>query len=212
MKTTPFQFRAQAEVQNHDAALGRDENVGWLEIPVQPAGLVERRHPLRQLPQAIPQAVEPGLALHDHNLTRGELLLFRRAIDLKLGERLRAMGVGTGTDIGKEIDSVDQVHCEEPVAPVRDKLPESHEVGMGDIGEPTKLLLEAVKRGRIGTAHHLERDNLLTSPVVGAIDDSHAPTADLVENLVALSLERRKIRVSLGSRACQRQARVGLFE
>ena len=91
MKPTRSQFRAQTEVEDHDAAIGRDQNVGWLEIPVQPAGLVKRRHPLRQLPQAIPQPVEPGRTLHDHNLTRGRLLPFLRAGDLNLGGRLRSV-------------------------------------------------------------------------------------------------------------------------
>jgi hypothetical protein len=52
-----------------------------------------------------------------------------------------------------------------------------NQVGVADVGERAKLVLEPIELARVGTAHDLERHHLVANRVVSLVDDAHAPRA-----------------------------------
>ena len=161
-----------------------------------PPRFVQRRDAFSQLLQGGPQPIEPDRALGDEDLPVRSSILdrerFRR--DRLRGRRLPGPG-GRRTDEAQEIDAVDEVHREEPIASARHELVERHEVGMSDVGQRAEFALEAVERGRVGVSHHLQSNDPLASPVVGAVHDPHAPPAKLLEDLESSLPDRAMVEI-----------------
>ena len=125
MESRRSQFRAEAEVQNHHAAIVRHKHIRWFEIPVQPAARVQRRNTFRQLHEAGPESVEPVRTLKEGGLARPEVPLdLRRGRRVKLGGRLIPRDTMGGAYKSEEVHPVNQVHREEPIGTVRDELVE----------------------------------------------------------------------------------------
>jgi len=190
----------QPEVEQHHATLAGDEHVRGLDVPVELARGVEGVHALGELAERRPQArqVEPaGSRLGASGLGLGREVLERplleregalgvvgdvgqRARRRRGGRPARGRDLGGGdpaSDMAEEIDALDELHREIPLLPLDRELVEGDQVGMGDPGERTELVLEAVERPRAQPAERLERHLLIASEVARAIDDAEAPGA-----------------------------------
>ena len=88
-------------------------------------------------------------------------------------------------NVCQEVDSVDELHGEEPKLAVGNQVVEGHQIGMGDISQGAELLLEAEQRRGVRPLHGLERDLSVASAVVSLVDDSHAAAAHLAQDHIA---------------------------
>jgi hypothetical protein len=190
----------QAEVEQHDAAVVPDHHVGRLDVAMDLAGAVQEDQRDHQLAQRLAQArlVEAGvgaagrpllggLGLHRERMGVGRVR--QRGRDVDRGRRRRA----EVPDVAEEVDALDQLHREEPVALGVVQLAEGGEVGVREALQDPELALEAVQEARIAPAQHLERDPHLELAVEGLVDLAHATGAeesDDLEPLCAFELVR----------------------
>ncbi len=86
-----------------------------------------------------------------------------------------------------EVDTLDELHREEPLIRGGDELVEHDQVRVRHVGERAKLLLHPVHRAGVHPRQHLERDVRPAFPVVGAIDDTHPAPTELTLELEALT-------------------------
>ena len=117
-----------------------------------------------------------------------------------------------GPRIGEEVDPLDQLHRDEPVASVRDQLIQAHQVGMGDVRQCSEFILEAIEFGRAGGPHRLQGHDPIPTAIVGPIDNSHPAMAQFPEDRVALDgrQDRSDVDVHLRGREDGRVLRVHL--
>ncbi len=134
----------EPEVEDHDAALARDQHVRRLEIAMDLAAPMDRVEPRGELTHGIAQAgVGPARRI-------------------------------TGTHPVEERPALDELHGEEPVAAVVEKLAKAYEVAVLDVDPGAKLGLEPVQRLRVELAQGLERDDHRALAIVGLVDHAHA--------------------------------------
>jgi hypothetical protein len=192
----------EAEVEQHDAPVAVDHHVGWLDVAVQLAGLVEDVHALGQLAQRVAQPVVR------QRRRRGRLVeRHRRGVGARArlgGEaRHQRTGAGVGPAIrlgvveaerakprlrsapnpGDEVHPLDQLHREEPLVAGRDQLVQRGQVGMADVGQLAELALELVEGGGVAVAQGLERHGAGALAVVGLIHDAHPAGAEAPDEL-----------------------------
>ena len=88
-------------------------------------------------------------------------------------------------NVCQEVDAFDQLHGEEPTLAVGNQVVEGHQVGVGNVGQGAKFLLEAKQRHGVRPLDGLERDSLVAFAVIGLVDDSHAAAAQLAQDHIA---------------------------
>ena len=86
----------------------------------------------------------------------------------------------------EEVDAVDQLHREEPLILVREKLVQPDEVRVGDVGEGPELALQPEERLDVAVAESLEGHHLVALPVERLIDDAETSSAEAPLDLKAL--------------------------
>jgi hypothetical protein len=90
-----------------------------------------------------------------------------------------------GAHPSEQIDAVDQLHREEPLGVEADELAEGAQVGMLQILQRAKLVLETQDRLGRERAQALERHQNTALAVVGFVDHAHAAFADAPAHLEA---------------------------
>jgi len=68
---------------------------------------------------------------------------------------------------------------------VRNEFVEADQIGVTDVGERPKFLLEEVERRGIEVQQCLERDPLAALPVEGLVNNAHAARSKAADDLVA---------------------------
>ena len=138
MALIAIQFRRQTKIEQHDAPLGRDEDVARFDVAMQLAGFVQEVDSGGQLRQRVAQAGQlvgsqrrPLLA--PRNNERG-IVEPRRQIRAKF--RL-------AVDMVEEGDALDDLHRKEPLQAVAGQLVKADEIGVVQPRETAKFLLEA---------------------------------------------------------------------
>ena len=136
-----------AEVEQHDAPVARDEDVRRLDVAVDLAGEVHGVNRLRELKECCAQArlVECARAL-----LCARRFLGRRARVLAGRARARDLvcprAVGLAADMREQVHPVDELHREEPGVPIAHEVAEAHEVRVADVLERAKFVLQAQQR------------------------------------------------------------------
>ncbi len=202
----PCHLSGNAEVEEHDAALGSDENVGRFDVAVQLAGGVQGLDTLDELAQGRPQPVHVGGRPSERRLRLGrsaEPRAKRIAFDggaqahdrVRRGDRrLARLGL---LDVPLEVGSADEIHREEDLSVLgHDELVEMHQIGVLDVREGPKLVLEEVEPRRVEIEERLDGDLLPSLAVEGFVDDAHATSAQAADDLVS----RRAL--PFGGRVC----------
>jgi hypothetical protein len=175
----------QAEVEEHDAAGRRDQDVRRLEVAVQLAQLVQGRDAGGELVQRRAQAGQVDRGARRPRRGGGFVGPGGR------GRRRAGQGVLEGArlaraDPAEEVDAVDELHGDEPVVALADQLAQADQVHVVHVGERAELLLEAEQRVRLELAQHLEGHAAAVGVIDRLVDDAHAAGADPPEDLEAL--------------------------
>ena len=143
----------QAEIKDDHASVGPDHDVGRLDVPMELALAVQRRHARHELPQDAPHQAGIG------------------ALALRTGVPASATGVRTYSDTPRpSTSSIVKKQC----VRLHHQLIETHEVRMRDIGEAAEFPLETRDVGRARPQQGLERDRFVAHAVVYRVDDAHA--------------------------------------
>ena len=194
------QLGGQAQVQDHRATLPGHHHIRGLQVPMEPARLVEEHNSLGQLPQGGSQSNQGGRGEgHSRPRFRGGHRPVSRPVrglgfpgefrgrkpsPVKGGvewsgayARLLDRRIAPRSDEAQEIDPLDQLHREEPARAVRGQLVEAHQVGMGQVGQGAELALEAEDCLRIDPPQGLQGHRRATLLVEGPVNDPHAAAA-----------------------------------
>jgi hypothetical protein len=142
----------EAEVEDHDATLARDDDVRWLEIAVHRTRAMQRIESRRELANRIAQP----------HLRRRRIVGLARAIAHPVEER----------------PALHELHREEPVTVIVKQLAEAHEVAMLEIHASAELRLQAIQRLRIELTHRLERDEHPALVIERLVHDPHRTFAE----------------------------------
>jgi hypothetical protein len=90
-------------------------------------------------------------------------------------------------DILDEIDAIYEFHRKEPMVTIGKELIKLDEIGVLEVSQAAKLLLEAVKDVRVRLPQLFQRHFAVTLCVVRQIDDPECALAQAPLNLEALS-------------------------
>ena len=144
----------ETEVENLDASVGRDEQVGWLDVAVRDALFVRRREAGGDLPAEVDRL---GRGQRPGREPRRERLAFQ-----ELGDEVRRAVVRA------EIEDREDVRMIERARRVR----LAHEA------------LQPVGVSGEGRGQHFDRDVTIEARVPGPVDLAHAPVAERRDDLV----------------------------
>ena len=177
----------EAEVDEHQAPLGRHQDVGRLDVTVELACVVERGEPLDELHQhrAHPQLVEARRLPGDDRRGGGAPSFPSRAGQ---GRGVEGGSVGRlvgAADEGEQAAALDQLHGEEPAIVLAEQLVELDQVGVGEAREGAELLLEAVEIVGDDRAQQLEGDAGVAGGVEHLEDGAEAARAEPAPHLEA---------------------------
>src|SRR5262249_60642717 len=84
----------------------------------------------------------------------------------------------------QETDPLHEFHRQEPLLAIRQQFVEADQVGVSDVRQRAKLLLEAVQFRRVYAPQRLYGDRLAGLAVIRAVDDAHAAAAQLAQDVV----------------------------
>jgi hypothetical protein len=85
----------------------------------------------------------------------------------------------------REVHALDELHSEEETLVFSDQLEKGREIRVCDVRDGAKLLLEPKHGGRVPKQQGLQGNGPTALQVIGAVDDSHASSAQLGEHPVA---------------------------
>ena len=136
-------FAHQAEIEQHDAAVGGDPQVRGFEVAVHLAGSVQGSKTLGELDQG------------------GAQFFF-------VGGRRRWGAVGFAAHPLEEVDAGHHFHGEEPGIAVSLQLVKLGEVRMDHVGQRTELVFEAQDGLRVGAKEGFEGDLVAKTPIENA--------------------------------------------
>src|SRR5215208_4964218 len=97
-------------------------------------------------------------------------------------------------DVLQEVDALDELHREEPVAAILDQLTQADEIRVMHVLERPELVLEAQHRIRRDRPKGLEGDAAVVFAVEGLVDDAHATRTEPADDLEA----RRSLKADVG--------------
>ena len=189
----------QAKIEDRHAAFVRDEHVGRLQIAVELAGVMERRHAADKLRERGPEArdvehardrVRRGGRLQRlwlHPVQRRDMRVLRTGPlaegrfdvgrrdggDRLAGDRLRVGLGGLVANVPVEVHALHELHGDEPLVAGGYQLVEADQVRVAHVRQRAKLLLQAVDAGGVDPRQRLERDALATLLVERLIHDAH---------------------------------------
>ncbi|XXR74325.1 hypothetical protein WMF16_31985 [Sorangium sp. So ce388] len=89
----------------------------------------------------------------------------------------------------EELDAIDELHREVPMAVLRDELVKRSEVGRGHVSYRPKLVLEVTQPLPLLAVDGLQCHTLAT-PITRLVDDAHRPRADAADDDVAPQRDR----------------------
>ena len=97
----------------------------------------------------------------------------------------------------EELDAVDEVHREEPLAGGGDEIAKHDEVRVSEIRESAELALESTNRRGVAVAEPLERDVGVALRVEGREDDTEAAPSEAVFDLEAAAFCERGVQLQI---------------
>ena len=159
----------KTEIENHDAPVGCDQDVGRLDVAMKLAPVGAAPNPVDELPEDVPDA-------------------------LRMERRRRRRS----TNVFDEVDAVHELHREETIGAVHDELVQRHQVRMRDIRQAAELALEPVDVGRPRAKQRFQRDDFVADLVVDFVDDAHAASAQLPAHREALGPSELRARSKRG--------------
>jgi hypothetical protein len=121
----------QTEIQNHDAPVWCDEDVGRLDVAMKLAVAVQHANSFDDLPEDMPDSLGP-----------------------KRRRRCRS------ANVLDEVDAVHELHREETIGPFDHEFVQRNEVRMRDVGQTAKLALQPVDVGRARAEQRLSARRL----------------------------------------------------
>ena len=128
-------------------------------------------------------AVDDVVAVQGHHAHRQ--LRDRRA-------QPRLVEPAAGSDVLEEVDTLEQVHREEPLRAVGLEAMQADQVRVADIGGRAELALEAVESGPVDVRQQLERDAITPHEVHRLEHDPHAAAPQLADQPVVAQPARRQ--------------------
>jgi hypothetical protein len=189
----------EAEVDQHDALVLRDDHIARLDVAVNLARRVQRDQPGRQLAQSM---AEPTVLL-----VAGQ----RRSVEGGRGAVARVwqpgrVVIGAALHVAKEPGAPHQLHGVEPLAVAGDELVELDQVGVDDVGQAAKLALQAVDVMRVQAAQNLECHISVAAQVARRVDHTDGARTQALADLVVAEHGAPAQLVSLTVRARWGQA------
>ena len=100
--------------------------------------------------------------------------------------RLGAARKTRAPDVVEKIDTLDELHGDEPLAVVDEQLVEGDEIRMREVGEGAKLALEAKEGLDVAVAQRLQSDGAARLPIERAVDDAEAARSEAAFDLETL--------------------------
>ena len=188
----------QAEIQYHHPALRGHQHVRWLEIAVDAAEPVHGVHPRAELVQSYAQALR--IRLRTKRRRRG--IAGTQGVPVRqIGQHRRAARRSRTQQMNVEGHTRHVFHGEEPQWPLADQFMQRGQVGVLDVGQRTKLALEAVQVHAVAQIQQFERHLRTQLPIEDQIHGSHAPAAQETDDLEPIGARERHRSYPSGSLA-----------
>jgi hypothetical protein len=174
----------EAQVQDDDPPLRRDQHVRGLDVAVHLARLVQRVQAVGELAQ---RGAQPRDVAHARRLTQSRLGRARRRVAHRgrAGERVALLRLPPRPHVVDEVRAVDQLHGEEPAAVLLGEIAEVHEVGVVQVVLRAELVLEPEQVLAADPAHRLQREPPAALAVLDLVDDAHPALAEAAHDLEA---------------------------
>ena len=190
-----------AEVEDDDAPLVRDEDVRRLDVAVQLAGAWSAHAPRTSWRSAgrscrsksaglrttgsLASRIDRGFGPSSVCAAAGPGRRASRMVASARAGREAAAALRRATCL-REIGPVDELHREERRRLTgHDELVELNEVRVAHVGERPELLLEPVERRRVEARQRLQRDGAAALAVDRLVDDAHPAVAERARDSVA---------------------------
>jgi hypothetical protein len=138
----------QTEIENDDAPVWRDQDVGRLDVAMKLGVAVQHANPFHELPEDAPNLLRP-----------------------------KRRGPRRPANVLDEVDAVHELHGEETVGAFHDELIQRDKVRMRDVDQAAKLALELADVGGARAKQCLQRQDLAADPVVHFVHHSHPARA-----------------------------------
>ena len=156
------QASSQAKVEEHQSTRVGDEDVAGLDVAMDEASAMEGNQRVDELGKDRPHST---------------------FVDPR---RVSA------PQVGDDVDSAHELHGEKPLAPILAELAELDEVGMAEVHQGAKLILEAIERLRTDVANSLEGDLRALLTIERLVDHAHAALADAAHDLEAFGAGKHR--------------------
>ena len=189
----------EAEVEEHDASLRRDDDVRRFDVAVDAPLRVQERERSDELPRRVakPRLVPRGLRgcrrPRIDECLRGRDVVGRACVLVHIrGDRGEWARLVTPDPSGERL-AVDELHRKKPQAVLRAELFEAHEVRVAQIRERTKLVLDPIDGVARVAVERLHRDAPARLAVARDVHHSHAAGAERALDIEARGAHRRHV-------------------
>jgi len=166
----------QTEIQNHDAPVWCDQDVGRLDVAMKLAFAVQHANSFDELPEDVPDSIGPN-------------------------RRRR----GRSANVLDEVDAVHELHREETIGAFDHEFVQRNEIWMRDVGQTAKLALQPVDVGRARAEQRFQRDDFPADAVVHLVHDAHAARAQLTAHSETIGPSEFRARSKRGQRRLNRR-------
>ena len=170
----------ESEIEDDHAALVGDQHVRRLDVPVDLARRVQRIEPGDELGQRVAELrlgeLAPRLGMRD--LDR----LGTAEIERGLDRHRRAQRPVLTVDVREDVDAVDQLHREEPLAAILDQPAEPAQVRVMHALEHPELVLEPKHGIARDRPERLQRDAPVVLAIDGLVHDAHPAGAEATQD------------------------------
>ena len=188
------QAGAKPKIENDHPAALFDHDVGRLQVAVQDSPSVQGDHSRGQLPVAVAQ--QGVIQIAGLRPVRRDLELRLIGIERGVGQPLRCRrqqflpALRRPADMGDKVRPVHKLHREEPLLRQRQQLIQGNQIGMSNLRQTTKLILEVIQAFRIDIRQHLKRYDLVPLAVERGMNEAHSPGTEQPDQKKPLRAEK----------------------